>query len=155
VAKKARLNSRLESEGAEFLVLGTLLIEGIQCFKAYTNFAGYDLVAVNPASKKSSKKSVRIQVKSRWATDYNRTFPIKNYNCDFVVFVALNRGYRNRKKVSKSNVGRRSPQFYCFPVDVVKKVQNVNSSWGIIKLDKIPKLATYENNWAHVRKFIS
>src|SRR5215831_5995295 len=33
----ARLDSSLESAGAEFLVLGHLLIAGIQAFKAYTN----------------------------------------------------------------------------------------------------------------------
>jgi|SRR6516164_1192944 hypothetical protein len=89
-----RQDTKLEQEGAEFLVLGALLTEGIQSFKAYVNFAGYDLVAVNP----KSRKSARIQVKSRWATDYDGTFPIRNFNCDFVVLVALNRGYRFRKK---------------------------------------------------------
>jgi hypothetical protein len=85
-----RQDTRLESEGAEFLILGLLLIEGIHCFKAYTNFAGYDLVAVDPASDRTA----RIQVKSRWTTDYNRRFPVKNFACDFVVFAALNRGFR-------------------------------------------------------------
>ena len=33
-----RLDTSFESSGAEFLVLGHLLIEGIQAFKAYTNF---------------------------------------------------------------------------------------------------------------------
>lgn len=60
-----RKNTKLESEGAEFLVLGHLLIEGISCYKAYVNFPGYDLTAVNP----ESRKIARIQVKSRWATN--------------------------------------------------------------------------------------
>jgi hypothetical protein len=34
---------KLEAEGAELMVLGQLLIEGVHCFKAYTNFAGCDL----------------------------------------------------------------------------------------------------------------
>ena len=50
-----RLNTRLESEGAEFLVLGNLLIEGILSYKAYHNFKSYDLVAVNPGTKKANK----------------------------------------------------------------------------------------------------
>lgn len=33
--------------------MGTLLIEGIFCYKAYVNFPGYDLIAVNPVSQKS------------------------------------------------------------------------------------------------------
>jgi hypothetical protein len=68
---KKRRNTKLEAEGAEFMVLGMLLVEGIHCFKAYTNFPGYDLVAVNPASQKTA----RIQVKSRWAADGSRKWP--------------------------------------------------------------------------------
>ena len=59
-----RQNTKLESEGAEFLVLGNLLIEGISCYKSYINFPGYDLVAVTP----DRSKTARIQMKSRWAT---------------------------------------------------------------------------------------
>lgn len=117
----ARQNTKLESEGAEFMVLGQLLIEGIQCFKAYTNFAGYDLVAVYP----ETGKNARIQVKSRWATDYDRSFPIKNFGCDFVVLVALNRGYRfGKAKKVEEETGRKSPQFYCFPIALVAAAQN-------------------------------
>src|SRR5437762_7551837 len=84
-----RQDTRLESEGAEFLVLGQLLIEGIPAYKTYTNQGGYDLVAVWP----ETNRSARIQVKSRWATDAN-SFLIKRFDCDFVVLVRLNRGYR-------------------------------------------------------------
>ena len=54
-------DTKLEAEGAEFLVLGMLLVEGVHAFKAYTNFAGYDLVALDPGTGRSA----RIQVKSR------------------------------------------------------------------------------------------
>ena len=63
-----RQDTKLEAQGAEFLVLGNLLIEGITCYKAYVNFRGYDLVALNP----ESSRTVRIQVKSRWATNWSR-----------------------------------------------------------------------------------
>jgi hypothetical protein len=68
-----RLDTRLESEGAEFLVLGQLLIAGIEATKAYRNFEGFDLYASNP----TAGKTCRIQVKRRWATDHGG-FPIKN-----------------------------------------------------------------------------
>ncbi len=100
-----RLDTKLESEGAEFLVLGHLLIEGIQAYKSYVNYPGYDLIATNP----DTNKSCRIQVKSRWATDFDGGFPIKNFDCDFVVFAALNRGYRYRKK-KRTESGRQDPQ---------------------------------------------
>ncbi len=43
-----RQDTRLESEGAEFLVLGQFLINRIVAYKTYTNMPGYDLVATNP-----------------------------------------------------------------------------------------------------------
>ena len=60
-----RLNTRLESEGAEFLVLGNLLIEEIAAYKTYANMPGYDLIVTNP----EVVTAARIQVKSRWQTN--------------------------------------------------------------------------------------
>ena len=125
-----RQNTKLESEGAEFLVLGNLLIVGISCFKAYINFPGYDLVAVNP----DKSRTARIQVKSRWATNYDKSFPIKNFDCDFVVHVALNRGFRWRKNLKESDAGISDPVFYVFPTKVVDEARTPNSSWGKIRL---------------------
>ena len=41
-----RLNTQLQATGAEYLVLGQLLIHGIQAYKAHRNHPGYDLIAV-------------------------------------------------------------------------------------------------------------
>lgn len=68
-----RQDTKLESQGAEFLVLGHLLIEGISAYKVYVNFPGYDLTAVNP----ETRKVARLQVKSRWATNYDKSFPMR------------------------------------------------------------------------------
>ena len=87
-----RQNTKLESEGAEFLVLGQLLTNGIPSYKAYTNMAGYDIVATNP----DRNTSARIQVKSRWRTGAEG-FIIKRFDCDFVVVVLLNRGSKDGK----------------------------------------------------------
>lgn len=70
-----RLDTSLESSGAEFLVLGHLLVEGIQAFKAYTNFPGYDLIATAP----EQNRSCWVQVKSRWATDFDGGFPNQEF----------------------------------------------------------------------------
>ena len=115
----SRLDTSLESAGAEFLVLGNLLVEGVQTFKAYTNFPGYDLIATNA----EKNRSCRIQVKSRWATDFDGGFPIHNFDSDFVGFVALNRGYRYRRKQIGSDTGRRDPRFYVFPVGIVQEAK--------------------------------
>ena len=37
-------NTRLEATGAEFLVLGHLLVEGIEADKTYANMPGYDIL---------------------------------------------------------------------------------------------------------------
>jgi len=138
-----RQDTKLESEGAEFLVLGNLLIEGISCFKAYVNFPGYDLVAVNP----ENSKTARIQVKSRWATNYDKSFPIKNFECEFVVHVALNRGFRFGKLPKSGETGVREPIFYVFPVQVVRSAQNTKDTWGKVTISNIPEHEKYRNNW--------
>ena len=51
----AHKSTRLESEGAEFLVLGHLLINGVATYKTYTNMPGYDLVATNPEHNTSAR----------------------------------------------------------------------------------------------------
>jgi hypothetical protein len=146
----ARQDTKLEAQGAEFLVLGSLLVAGISCYKAYVNFPGYDLVAVDP----DRSRTARIQVKSRWATDYDRGFPIKNFECDFVVHVALNRGYRFGKKASKQDSGVCDPAFYVFPVEVVKKAHIPSDKWSKVRLAHIPDCEEYKNRWALIARFL-
>ena len=62
---RTRRDTKLESETAEFLVPGRLLLERITGFKAHTNFPGYDLIATSA----ENNTSVRIQVKSRYNTN--------------------------------------------------------------------------------------
>ena len=145
-----RQNTKLESEGAEFLVLGSLLIEGISAYKAYVNFPGYDLTAVNP----ETRKIARLQVKSRWATNYDKSFPIKNFGCDFVIHVALNRGYAFGKAASENDDGVKPPEFYVLPVDVVRAVQNPRDKWGKVHIPKISNLDDYRGNWILRREFL-
>ena len=145
-----RQDTKLEAQGAEFLVLGFLLVEGISCYKAYVNFPGYDLVAVDP----DRRRTARIQVKSRWATDYDKSFPIKNFECDFVVHVALNRGYRFRKRVSNHDPGIGDPEFYVFPVEVVKQAQNAGDKWGKVRIANIPEYQKYKGNWTLIAAFL-
>lgn len=149
-AKPTRLDSKREADGAEFLVLGHLLIEGIQAFKAYVNFPGYDIVATNP----EKKRACRIQVKSRWATDYDMGFPLKNTDCDFVVLVALNRGFRYTKKKLEAGEGRKEPQFYVFPIHVAKRARNLKDKWKKVQMRKINRLQKYQDNWMLVKGFL-
>ncbi len=53
----------------------------------YTQFPGWDLLATNPGTG----RTCRVQVKARLRTDYGGAFPIKNFDAEFVVRVALMR----------------------------------------------------------------
>lgn len=143
-----RKDTKLESQGAEFLVLGCLLIEGVACYKSYVNFPGYDLTAVNP----ETKRVARIQVKSRWATDYDRSFPIKCFDCDFVVHVALNRGYAYGKKGS-GTTGISDPAFYVFPVEAVRAARG-SDSWGKVRIKNIPDYESYKARWSLIKDYL-
>jgi hypothetical protein len=145
-----RQDTKLESEGAEFLVLGLLLVEGIPAYKAYINFPGYDLTAVNT----DTKKVARIQVKSRWATDYDTSFPLKNLDCDFVIHVALNRGFRFRKKNNINDIGIKPPVFYVFPIDVILTARNAKG-WNKVQIKKVENLEKYIDNWNLVKDYLA
>lgn len=156
-SRRARLDSRLEAEGAEFLVLGYLLLEGIQATKAYTRYPGYDVIAVNPIAGKAGR-SCKIQVKSRWATDDNRSFPLKqNTDCDFVVFAALNRGYRDyhhRDESIPPEAGKQAPEIFVFPARKVNPVIKVRGGWSKVALADIPRYESYKDRWDLIRKHL-
>ncbi len=124
----ARLDTKLEAEGAEFLVLGHLLLQRIPAYKTYTNMPGYDLVATNP----DTNMSARIQVKSRWRTGAP-FFLIRNFDCEFVVAVRLNRG----KKGGGGPI--RPPEYFVLPVEVVKLVRRPGA-WSKVVFRDIEEL---------------
>jgi len=140
----ARQDTRLESEGAEFLVLGQFLIHKIAAYKTYTNMPGYDLVATSPENNTSSK----IQVKSRWATKANG-FPIKNFDCDFVVVVLLNRGSKDGRKDVLP------PEYFVVPVAVIEAACRTDTSWSKVLLKDIDNIEQYRENWGMVSEFLS
>jgi len=138
-----RQNTRLESEGAEFLVLGHLLIFGIPAYKNYTNMPDYDLVATS-----SGKKTfARISVKSRWTTTATG-FIISKFDCDFVILVKLNRGSKDGKKEV------RSPEYFVFPVNVIKNVPR-SKKFNRISFGHIPKFQTYKDRWDLITTFLN
>ncbi len=145
--KRTRRDTKLESEGAEFLVLGRLLLERITAFKTYTNFSGYDLIATS-ADKNTS---ARIQVKSRYQTNWDG-FIIKNLDCEFVVFVALNRGYPKPKK--SGDTGIKEPEFYVLPISYINKVRDPDNKWGKIVKSRLVDLDKYQNQWSLIQKFL-
>ena len=139
----ARQDTTLESQGAEFLVLGQLLIRKINTYKAYMNMPGYDLVATQP----QCNTSARIQVKSRWETGA-REFIIRSFDCDFVVFVRLNRG---KKKIGTGEV--HLPEYFVFPVVVVKDIPT--DKLGQLKIDRIEDFDNYRDRWDLIGAFLN
>jgi hypothetical protein len=135
-----RQDTRLEAEGAEFLVLGHLLLEGITAFKAYTNTRGHDVVAVNPLTGRTA----RIQVKSRRATDANSHL-IKSFDCEFVVRARLNRGFRFSGARKRERSASEAPEFYVLPVKTARE-SAVTTGWGKIVWSP-DRFADYRDRW--------
>lgn len=142
--KQKRKNTKLESEGAEFLVLGNLLLNGITAYKTYTNMPGYDLIATNP----ENNTSVKIQVKSRFQTNWDG-FIINNFDSDFVVFVALNRGYSKKRKTMGDGI--KDPDFYIFPIEYVLQIRDNENNWGKIIKARMINFEIYENKWELIK----
>ena len=136
-------DTQLESEGAEFLVLGQLLIQGIPSYKTYTNMPGYDLLATDP----DRNRAARIQIKSRWKIKAEG-FIIQNFDCDFVVVVKLNRG----SKDGKADI--LPPEYFVLPTDVAEALPRTKG-WGKISFSNIPKLDFYRENWDLIRDFLN
>jgi hypothetical protein len=88
-----------------------LLLEGVQSFKAQTNPPGCDIIATSP----ERNRPCRIQVKSRWAAEYDGGFLIRHFACDLVVLAVLNRGYRYCKRSPGDDDGVGPPEFYVLP----------------------------------------
>jgi len=147
--KTTRQNTKLESEGAEFLVLGQLLIAGIPAYKAYTNLRGYDIVATWP----ETNRVARIQVKSRWATTAPH-FLIKTVDeCDFVVLVRLNRGsppWDTAKRV----LPPQEPEYYVLAAGEAKNlIAQRETGWDKIWWRK-DDFEPHRRHWSIVRKFL-
>jgi hypothetical protein len=94
------------SLGAEYLTIGYLLRRNILAYKAPPNQEGYDLICINPDPHKQSQ-AIRVQVKSRYASDSNHGVVLREAKLaatDFVVFVFLNIGYFYRRKPVREGI---------------------------------------------------
>jgi hypothetical protein len=155
-----RRDTRLEAEGAEFLVLGSLLAEGISAWKAYTNFPGYDILAGDIGRQ----RICRIQVKMRYETGA-RGFPIGNFDCDFVCFVRLNRGTRPRRtratdvrRIRPDPLSERPvPEIYVLPRRVVKAAWLPGAPFGSggVLLANISNPDRYLHAWDQIKTFLA
>jgi hypothetical protein len=142
-------DTTLESGGAEFLVLGQLLIEGIPAYETYTNLRGYDLIATWP----ETKRVARIQVKSRWATTAPNFLIRDVEECDFVVLVRLNRGTPSWSTAKRVLVPT-DPEYYVLTANEAKNlIASRGTGWDKIWWRK-DDFEPHRRNWSIVRGFL-
>src|SRR5438093_11415433 len=80
-ARRPPLMFPIVSLSAEHVVMGHLMRRNILAYKAPPNNEGYDLICIHPDPRHKPQgdeaAQVRVQVKSRYATDCDRGFPVK------------------------------------------------------------------------------
>jgi hypothetical protein len=148
-----KLDTKLFSTGAEFLVMSRLLLANIQTYKTYVNFEGYDLVCVNPLKNCSAK----IQVKSKnFVNDSSFYLNTDTKNkSDFYVFAQTNS--IKKDKGSNSLVFNVEPKLYVIDfatINKYKKTDKNGSPWISISKKNIPNIDSYLNNWESIKSFL-
>ncbi len=121
MGNKDALRLPVVSLSAEHLVIGRLMRRNVLAYKAPPNNEGYDLICIHPDPREESR-TIRVQVKSRYQTDCDRAFPLKEKTFgafDYVIVVFLNIGFFYRKRTALE--GRREPEFFTLPRDFVIK----------------------------------
>ena len=152
-----RKDTKLASSGSEFLVLGELLIREIESYKTYNNHRAYDVICVNP----SSKKNATIQVKSNnYKNDFSFRLNDSEKKCDFYVFCATQIYHYVKnddgKKVSEliSN-NQNKPRFFIMDFDSTQKYKRTDSKGSdYILVLTDPPYEEYEDNWEQIREFL-
>lgn len=135
------------SHGAELLVQGYLMRRNILAYKAPPNNEGYDLVCIHPDPRKVTRQ-IRVQVKSRYATDCDRSLQVKAKTFvafDFLIAVFLNIGNFLSKRRCNCLEGRQEPEFYTLPISFVKEHHDNSSSWEKIRLRNL-EVEKYKND---------
>jgi hypothetical protein len=122
MGNKDALRLPVVSLGAEHLAIGFLMRRNILAYKAPPNNQGYDLICIHPDPNKS-EKVIRVQVKSRYQTDSDRAFPVKDKtfeSFDYLMVVFLNIGYFFAKSGKEGGV--RPPELLTVPRKVIEEL---------------------------------
>lgn len=139
ISKRDWLRLPVVSAGSEFLVMGHLMRRNILTYKAPPGNEGYDLICIHPDPRHkplgSQKAQVRVQVKSRYATDCDRGFPVKEKSLDafdFLIVAFLNIG--NFYGKHDGTTGAKEAEFFTLPQKFIREHHNKASSWEKVRL---------------------
>jgi len=139
VKKMSILRLPVVSASAEYLVMGHLMRRNILTYKAPPGNEGYDLICIHPdprhKRRKGQKAQVRIQVKSRYATDCGPGFPLKLESLDafdFLIGVFLNIGKFQGKDGGLT--GAQEPAFFTFTPKFLRRHHQVSGGWQKVTL---------------------
>ena len=138
-------DTQLEYAGAQFLVLGELLVRGIETHKTYLHTTGYDLVASNG----EDHRSCRVQVNCQTFTDADCGMPLENPHCDFIVVVRLNIGRGNRTKGSDT-----AREFFVIPTAVAYAAMAQHHATPRFLFDHIDNCKQYQDAWHLISEFL-
>jgi hypothetical protein len=121
-----------------------LMRRNILAYKAPPNNEGYDLICIHPDPRhvpsNGELPQVRVQVKSRYATDCDRGFPLKEVSLDafgFLTVVFLNIGKCGGKNDGSS--GMKEIEIYTLPNEFIRKHQKTSYRYFILAKGAIEK----------------
>ena len=128
--------------GSEHLVMGHLMRRNILTYKAPPGNEGYDLICIHPDPRHQpgpeEKAQIRVQVKSRYATDCDRGFPVKEKSLDafdYLIVVFLNIG--NFYGRNDSSTGAGEPEYFTLSQAFIREHHEPSSTWEKVRLKKL------------------
>ena len=147
-----RKSSTFTQEGAEKLVLSSLLIRDIECYQAYENQKSYDLIAVSKDGKKISKIEVKSRQNNHARKITNSNFMLKKPpSPDFYVSVFI-KSFNKNQKVSHNEL---DVEILVLPKKIVHSNANVGQKGSYFYPNKLKDIDKYLNNFELTTDFLT